>query len=45
MFDVEGKKLSAMELRPGMKVAGTKIVEEPATVITQDVVVTGTAPK
>jgi hypothetical protein len=44
-FDVDGKKLSAMELRPGMKVTGTKIVEEPVTVITQDVVVTGTAPK
>ena len=45
MFDVEGKKLSAMELRPGMKLTGTKIVEEPLTVITQDVVVTGVAPK
>jgi len=44
-FDVEGKKLTAMELRPGMKVTGTKIVEEPTAVITQDVVVTGTAPK
>jgi hypothetical protein len=44
-FDVEGKKLSAMELRPGMKLTGTKIVEEPAVVISQDVVVTGTAPK
>jgi hypothetical protein len=45
MFDVEGKKLSAMELRPGMKVTGTKIVEEPVTVITHDVVVKGIAPK
>ena len=44
-FDVEGKKLSAMELRPGMKLTGTKIVEEPFTVITKDVVVTGAAPK
>ncbi len=44
-FDVDGKKLSAMELRPGMKLTGTKIVEEPMTVITQDVLVTGTAPK
>jgi hypothetical protein len=44
-FDVEGKQLSAMELRKGMKVTGTKIVEEPITVITHDVVVTGTAPK
>jgi hypothetical protein len=44
-FDVEGKMLSAMELRQGMKVTGTKIVEEPVTVITHDVVVTGVAPK
>jgi hypothetical protein len=44
-FDVEGKQLSAMELKKGMKVTGTKIVEEPVTVITHDVVVTGTAPK
>jgi hypothetical protein len=44
-FDVDGKKLSAMELRPGMKLTGTKVVEEPVNVITQDVVVTGTGPK
>ena len=44
-FDVEGKKLSAMELRSGMKLAATRIVEEPVRVITEDVVVTGTAPK
>jgi hypothetical protein len=44
-FDVEGKQLSAMELRPGMKLTATKIVEEPVTSITQDVVVTGAAPK
>jgi hypothetical protein len=44
-FDVEGKKLSAMELRPGMKLSGTKVVEAPITVITHDVVVTGTAPR
>jgi hypothetical protein len=44
-FDVEGKQLSAMELRPGMKLTATKIVEEPKTVITHDVVVTGTAPR
>ena len=44
-FDVDGKKLSAMELRPGMKVTGTKIVEEPVNLITHDVLVTGVAPK
>jgi hypothetical protein len=44
-FDVEGKQLEAMELRPGMKLTATKIVEEPISVITKDVVVTGVAPK
>ncbi len=44
-FDVEGKQLEAMELRQGMKLTATKIVEEPVSVITKDVVVTGTAPK
>jgi hypothetical protein len=44
-FNVEGKQLAAMELRSGMKLTGTKIVEEPLTVISQDVVVTGVAPK
>jgi hypothetical protein len=44
-FDVDGRQLSAMELKPGMKLKGTKIVEEPVTVITKDIVVTGTAPK
>jgi hypothetical protein len=44
-FDVEGKQLEAMELRPGMKLSATKIVEEPLTVITKDVVVTGHVPK
>ena len=34
-----------MELRKGMKLTGTKVVEEPVTVITEDLVVTGTAPK
>ena len=44
-FNVDGKELSAMELRKGMKLTGTKVVEEPVTVITDDLVVTGTAPK
>ena len=44
-FTVEGKQVDAMELRPGMKITGTKIVQEPHTLITHDVVVTGTAPK
>jgi hypothetical protein len=28
-----------------MKLTGTKVIEEPVTVITQDVVVTGSVPK
>ena len=44
-FNVDGKELSAMELRAGMKLTGTKVVEEPVTIITEDVVVTGIAPK
>jgi hypothetical protein len=44
-FNVDGKQLSGMELRAGMKLTGTKIVEEPLNVISQDVVVTGIAPK
>jgi len=44
-FNVGGKEVSAMDLRSGMKLTATRIVEEPAQVITQDVVVTGTVPK
>jgi len=44
-FDVDGQKLEAMELRPGMILRGVKIVEEPLVEVTHDSVVTGTAPK
>jgi hypothetical protein len=44
-FTVDGKQLEAMQLRQGMKLTGTKIVEEPVTMITKDVVVSGSAPK
>ena len=44
-FNVDGKQLDAMALRPGMKLTGTKIVEQQRVVITHDVIVTGTAPK
>ena len=44
-FDVEGRQVDAMELRPGMLLKGTKIVEEPIISISTDSVVTGTAPK
>ena len=44
-FNVEGRQVEAMELRPGMMLKGTKIVEEPLVEITTDSVVTGTGPK
>jgi hypothetical protein len=44
-FMVEGKPASARELRPGMKVTATKIVEEPQTEMSTDTVITGKAPK
>ena len=45
MFDVDGQKLEAMQLRPGMNLTATKIVESPRTEITTDAVVTGVSPK
>jgi hypothetical protein len=45
MFDVDGKKVEAMELRQGNKLTATKIVESPRSEITTDNVVTGVAPK
>jgi hypothetical protein len=44
-FDVGGQKLEAMQLRPGMKLVGTRVVEEPIIAVTQQSVVTGTAPR
>jgi hypothetical protein len=44
-FDVEGKQLEAMQLRQGMILTATKIVESPRTEITTDNVVTGVGPK
>ena len=44
-FDVDGKKLEAMELRQGMNITATKIVESPRTEIATDNVVTGVGPK
>jgi hypothetical protein len=44
-FNVEGKSLTAMELKPGMKLTATKIIEEPHKEISRDVVVTGTMKK
>jgi hypothetical protein len=44
-FDVNGKMLDAMELRPGMKLKATKVAESPRVVFSEETVVTGTAPK
>jgi hypothetical protein len=44
-FDVDGKKLEAMELRPGMNLTATKIVESQRTEVMTDNVVTGVGPK
>jgi hypothetical protein len=44
-FNVDGKMVEAMELRPGMNLTATKIVESPRTEITTDNVVTGVGPK
>ena len=44
-FTVEGKQLGAEELRPGMILTGTNVVEEPLTSITATTVVTGTEKK
>ena len=44
-FDVDGKKLEAMELRPGMHLTASKIVESQRTEITTENVVTGVGPK
>ena len=45
MFTVDGKQTTVRDLRAGMKVSATKVVEEPQTVITEETVITGTAPK
>ncbi len=44
-FVVDGKPASVSELKTGMKVSATKIVEEPHTEISSKTTVTGTAPK
>ena len=44
-FSVEGKQLGVEELRTGMILTGTNVVEEPVTSITQETVVYGTEPK
>jgi hypothetical protein len=43
-FIVDGREASVKDLKPGMTVSGERIVEEPSTTITSDIVVTGEAP-
>ena len=44
-FMVEGKPATVQELKQGMKVSATKIVEEPQTELSTETVITGKAPK
>jgi hypothetical protein len=44
-FDVNGKPASARELRPGMIVSATRIIEVPRTEMSETTVITGKAPK
>jgi len=44
-FMVEGNPATVRDLRKGMKVSATKIVEEPQTELSTDTVITGKAPK
>lgn len=44
-FTMDGQPATVKDLKKGAKVVGTKMVEEPETVITTDVAVTGKAPK
>ena len=44
-FIVEGQPKGVGDLRQGMKVTATKIVEEPQTELSTETVITGRAPK
>jgi hypothetical protein len=44
-FNVDGRMREASDLRPGMKVSATKVVESPRTEVREDNVVTGVSPK
>jgi hypothetical protein len=44
-FDVDGQMKEAMELRPGMKITATKVVEAPRMEVASDSVITGTMKK
>jgi hypothetical protein len=44
-FDVAGEMKEAMELRPGMQITATKVVEAPRMEVASDSVITGTMKK
>ena len=44
-FTVSGKPATVKELKKGMKVTATKIIEEPQTQISSETVITGKSPK
>lgn len=44
-FTTEGRTTTVNDLRPGMKVSGTRVVEDPHTEISTQTTVTGQAPK
>jgi len=44
-FVVDGRPAGVDELRDGMKVSATRVIEEPRTEMSTETVVTGTAPK
>jgi len=43
-FTIDGESKTAFDLRPGMKITATRIVDAPVTVVSQQSRVTGTAP-
>ncbi len=44
-FVVQGKPASVAQLKQGMEVSATKIVEEPHTEISETAIITGRSPK
>jgi hypothetical protein len=44
-FTSEGKPATVKDLRKGMKVSATKIVAQPTTQISKEIVITGKGPK
>jgi len=43
-FTIDGEQKTAFELRPGMKISATRVIESPVVEVSQQRSVTGTAP-